>query len=299
MDRNRRIYFENASGEQITLNSPEISKWFELGSKSGFAAPDVEIKKQKYANGVTKILKRTVLPRTVSFVMLVIGTSDAERDRIFANIANKLIGTTEEGEGKLYIQKSDGMTVYLNCVYSAGMNIKDQYRKARRFALEFYAADPYFYRDLPLAVLGFSARGRLALRDGVALGNHKLGEITGETSGNIENTCDEILHPYIDAGRVRGSLTIENYTTGSSLKFSGINTPLGGNLIIDTREKSKGIYIKKADGEKVSAGQYLDWNELDFDFEIAPGNNDIHCVVGQGSYTDAIKFHLAERYLSV
>lgn len=299
MDRNRRIYFENSSGQQVILNAPEITRWMELGNMTGFTAPEVDIIRQKYANGITKILKRQLLPRTVSFTMLVTGTTTAERDAIFSDMVDKLMDVSGEGIGKLYIQKSDGMTVYLNCVYSSGLDVKEQYRKAHRFTLEFLAADPYFYRDLPLSKIALPTEGRLTLRDGVALGRHKLGENIGKTSGVINNTTNGNINPLIDAGSIRGSLVIVNETTGEELKLQNVKSPTDSRLIIDTREESKSIYFKLADGSEQQAGQYLDWNNLDFSFALIPGENVIRYEVGAGSYTEAVMFTMSERYLSV
>lgn len=299
MDNYESLVYVNASGVRVDLSTPETTKWWELLGRAGFSAPEIENITQKYANGLTKLLKRQLQPRIVSVRMVIVGETNADRDSAFFDMIEKLMDVHNDGNGKLYARRSDGVTVYLNSVYSSGLSIVEEYRKFHRFTLEFYAADPYFYRDLKQDVISIPQNERLTLHDGIVLGNiHKLGETAGSASGGIMNDCAEILDPIIKAYGVRGSITITNTTTGKVLQFTGVYCPDGSSLIIDTRPENKSVYIENADGTRTSAGQFLSWESQDLDFGIIPGANQIRFDVSQGSYTESLVFLLSEKYLS-
>ena len=295
----RSIYFINSQGERADLYF-SLSPWFwEMGHRRGFTAPEVELYKQKYANGTTKVLKKKPKPRTVSMKMIAMGSSRSERDAVFFDMVAKLIDLSGDGKnGRLYVMRSDGTEVYLNCVYSSGLDIEEQYRKYHTFTLEFYGADPYFYKDAPNTVIEVPASQKLTLGDDLFLGTHTLGETSGTASGIVTNTGSAPLQPVIKVIGVYGGITIKNNTTGAEIALTNIAVPDGWTLVIDTRDDTKDIYMLDTEGGTHPAGQYLDWENLDFDFDIASGENDIMFNVAEGSYTDSILFEMAERYLS-
>ena len=293
------LVFENASGVKTILSDRMVTSYWELRGRSGFSAPDVDIITQKYANGVTKILKRITKPRTVSINMIVTGQNTAMRDTLFFRMIGQLMDVSNGEVGKLYIKRSDGVEVYLNCAYSSGLNVTDEYRKFHRFTLEFYAADPFFYRDVPDVTITLPASSKITLRDGLYLGDgHVLGETSGKGLGTIWNESQETLQPVIKAMRVQGQFAITNQTTGKELILKNIFGATTDILVIDTREYSKSIYLLHADGTKTAAGQYLDWDNIDLEFPIIPGENVISFEAGVGSYTEGVVFELAEKYLS-
>lgn len=298
MDNIRSIYFINSSGQRANLYHAESPQFFEMGYRRGFSAPEIEIHWQKYANGVTKVLKRQLKPRYVSMKMMAMGESRAERDAVFFDMVSKLMDVSGGEDGKLYVMRSDGTEVYINCVYSSGLSVEEQYRRYQSFILEFYAADPYFYKDAPNTVIEIPASQKLTLGDTLALGEHVLGETSGTASGIVSNHGSEPLKPVIKAVGISGSITIKNLTTGVEIALSGVTIPTGSTLVIDTRDDTKDIYILAEDGTTYPAGQYLDWENLDFSFDIVPGDNIVSFEVSIGSMTDQIIFEMSERYLS-
>lgn len=293
------LVYENASGVKTILSDRTITSYWELRGRSGFTAPEVEIITQRYANGVTKILKRITQPRTVSVNMVVTGNSTAQRDALFFDMISHLMNISGGEVGKLYIKRSDGVEVYLNCAYSSGLSITEEYKKFHRFTLEFYAADPYFYHDLEDVEITLPPSSKITLRDGLYLGmGHLLGETTGEGQGVVTNYSAETLQPVIKAAQVKGNFSIKNQTTGQELVLHDIESKLTDTLVIDTRDSMKNIYILHDDGTKTAAGQYLDWNNVDLDFSIVSGENTISFVAGVGSYTEGVVFEMSERYLS-
>ena len=299
MDNYESLVFVNGSGETVELSTPETTKWWELRGRSGFTAPEIEIISQKYANGVTKILKRLLTPRAVTVNMVITGDTTQERDASFFGMISKLMDIDGGNTGKLYARRSDGLEVYLNCAYSSGLSIVEEYRKLHRFTLEFYAPDPYFYRDLPDAAININPGSYLTLSDTLLFGNyHKIGEITSFGSGVIDNDSGESIQPVIRLQKAVGTLTITNEDSGYSIIISGISMTSGQTLVIDTRDDSKNIYIENPDGTTVQAGQYLEWSNTNYEFPILPGQNHISYDGSAGSAIESLTFSMSERFLS-
>ena len=295
------VVFQNASGEIITLSDPAVTSCWEMRGRSGFSAPEVDIITQKYANGVTKVLKRQLQPRTAAMNMIVTGKNKAQRDALFYDMASRLINADNtDDEGKLILRRSDGLIVYLNCVYSAGLRITEEYQKFHRFTLEFFAADPYFYSDLEDVEIGLGSDSKITLRDRLLLGTgHVLGEITGEGHGVVHNNTYDSILPVIKAQRINGTFRITNETTQQTLRLVNIVTNIDQTLVIDTRSSTKSIKIMNPDGSWISAGQYLDWSNINLDFELIQGDNEITFESGVGSYTEGITLEMSQRFLSV
>lgn len=295
----KSLVFENSSGIKTILSDINVKNCFEVGYRKGFTAPDIELVKQTYANGVTKILKRIVKSRTISIDLILVEKNNAIADKIFFQMVDQLMDVSSGEIGKLYVRRSDGMTVYLNCAYSSGLKIIESYRNFHKFTLEFYAADPYFYRDLESVTLSLPDTSKLTLKDYILLGeNHKLGEIVGDGSGVVTNNSSISIQPVIKAKSVNGNFSITNTTTNKSLELSNVYVAPTDYLIIDTRENSKAIYIDHVDGTKTPAGQYLNWDNINFDFFLVPGDNVLNFYIDVGSYTDGITFEMSEQYLS-
>ena len=200
--------------------------------------------------------------------------------------------------------RSDGLELYLNCAYSSGLSVVEEYRKFHRFTLEFYASDPYFYGATKEERIYVPITNRLTLNNNLIIGNyHKMGEYTGEGSGTIINLSSTVINPIIRLRNPKGDITISNLTTGKQIVFNNFGDwnllYYGGYLVIDTRENHKGIFIELDNGDIYTANQYLNWSNVDFYFPIIQGANNITFSVGTGSKTEYVQFDLAERYLSV
>ena len=77
--------------------------------------------------------------------MICKGENSAERDNVFFSMLDVLLDAYGTGEGKLYVKKTDGTLVYLNCVFNSGTDPQKEYERFKIFTIEFYAADPWFY----------------------------------------------------------------------------------------------------------------------------------------------------------
>lgn len=295
------LAFVNSSGDRVILSDPSISKYWELRGRSGFTAPEVELITQEYANGTTKILKRKIVPRTVTVNMVVVGDTTAQRDKLFFDMVNKLIDPKGDGIGRLYVKCSDGAEVYLNCAYSSGMKIVEEYKKFHRFTIEFYAADPYFYKDLPDFVIHTAVENYLRVGPLVSMNvnpPHIVGEVTSIGSGTFHNYSDVVIQPVIKLSGAANRLYIRNVTNDDNLRLANMSINQDAVLVIDTRDGYKSIYTENQDGTKSPAGQFLDWGNLDFDFGLIPGDNEISYYGNPPSMITEVIFYVSERHLS-
>lgn len=298
MDNFESLVFENASGETVQLSTPETLKWWELRGRAGFTAPEMDIITQKYANGVTRILKRMLKPRTVTVNMVITGQTTEERDMFFFEMISVLMDVDGGSTGKLFVRRSDGSILYLNCTYTSGLSIVEEYRKFHRFTLEFYAPDPYFYKDLEEATISVHEGNYLTLSDTILFGTRRIGDFISEGSGVITNPSTENLQPVIRLEGVNGGLMIMNTDSGKSLVLAGLAMTVGQILVIDTRDDSKNVYIETPDGTTQQAGQYVVYANTKYEFPIVPGINRISYVGSYGSVIQKLDFSMAQRFLS-
>lgn len=293
----RKLVYENASGKQVVLNDSTIKQYFEVGTRSGFTAPEVELITQKYINGKEKIIGRILKPRVVTMTFIIVGGSAAKRDSVFFDMIEKLIDVSGGDVGKLYIKRSDGKTVYLNCAYSSGLSVVEQYEKYHQFTLEFYASDPYFYNDYK-----FTSRINdidsdiVTLADDLYLGVWYLGIGNINGHGVVINHLEETVDPIIQIKGRRQNITITNTTTNDSISFVNLPIYQGDTLVIDTREQAKDARIEKEDGTVISALQYLDWSTMNMSLQLVPGSNGIN-FTGYGEI-QPITFAYNQQFLS-
>lgn len=293
----RKLVYENASGQQVILSDPAIQQYFEVGGRSGFTAPEIELVTQKYINGQEKIVGRIIKPRTVTMSFIITGNSPAKRDAVFFDMISRLIDVSGSETGKLYIKRSDGKTVYLNCAYSSGLSVVEQYERFHRFTLEFYASDPYFYNDHEFTVsISDIESDIVTLSNDLFLGVWYLG--IGNINGNgvVVNYLEEDVEPIIQIKGRRQNITIVNNTTNERIAFTNLPLFQGDMLVIDTREQSKDARIEKEDGTVISALQYLDWSTMNMSLRLVPGSNGIS-YAGYGEI-QPMTFSYSQQFLS-
>ena len=267
------LVYENAAGGRVILSSPLVNQYWELRGRSGFTAPDVQLITEKYVNGNERIVNRIVEPRTVRINMIVVGKNNAMRDKIFFDMVKILMDTSKGEIGKLYVGRSDGRTVILNCAYAGGMNITEEYDKFHRFTLEFYAADPYFY-TLPITqTLEFDKTKEVMLSDDLVLSWWYLG--WGDTSGTllVENRTGFPAEPIYEISGSRINLSIRNHSSRESITFRGMEMDHNDTLVIDTRSRYKSAYFRHADGSVSTALGYLTWSAVSLTLPMPAGQS--------------------------
>ena len=268
------LIYVNASGERTILSDRSVSSYWELRGRSGFSAPDVELITQKYINGQTRVVGRIIKPRTVSINMIVTGESTAKRDFVFFQMVESLIDVDGGDIGKLYITRSDGSVVYLNCAYSSGLKVTDEYRHFHRFTLQFYAEDPYFYSTEYTQIINVDEGSEpITLNDELTLGYWCLDWETNSGSAILLNPYEHEANPVYRIGGIRRDLTIKSSTVAKKLTFEGLDMRNGDVIVIDTRERYRSAYIKHADGTQTDILGNLVWTDAALSLPLAPDLN--------------------------
>lgn len=269
----RSLVYENASGIKTILSDRSISSYWELRGRSGFSAPDVKLITEKYVNGNERIVNSIVNPRTVRINMILKGKTSAIRDKIFFSMVDVLMDTSKGEIGKLYVTRSDGRTVILNCAYSGGMNIVEQYRLFHKFSVEFYAADPYFYTLPTTQTLMITDDRGFTLSDDLYLSSWRLG--WGYMSGRLlaENRTGNTADPIYEISGTRMDLEIRNQSVRQNITFNDMDMDVGDTLVIDTRPRYKSAYFRHADGSVSTALGYLVWSAISLSLPMPEGNS--------------------------
>ena len=269
---NNQIYFVNSQGKRAVIASAENRNFFEMKGRSGFSAPDVDVFTERMTSGAVKYFGKTLKPRTVSIKMLCRGDSQPERDAVFFEMLNTLLDANGKGEGRLYVRRSDGARFFLNCVYTGGMQIAEEYRRFKKFTLSFYAVDPTFYQDAAPVVISQKPQQ-------IGIDN-----LSGTNMG-FEMVIADFYEGYDPEGVWEIDGTVKNLTTDKQLKFRHwkdvgnimryIDIPNTYRMIVDLRDIQKNIYLETEKGERASANEVIVYDGTDLDFAIVPGLNNI------------------------
>ena len=257
------VYFINSQGRRVVLSSPENRNYWELRGRSGFTAADVDIFTEKMASGETMYFGKALKPRECFMRMICKGEDNAERDRLFFEMLSVLLDADGGGEGRLYVKTSSGATAYLNCVYSGGMNIVEQYQRFHLFTISFFAADPRFY---------------------VVQRVYQWGDIYPTLT--YDNTTGETLAVLINAGypgNYEWALTgyVTNLTTGKKITYDAHSIypsnmfPAGSKLEMFTSPWRKKAEVVLSNDTRISATRWVVMANTDMDFSIVPGTNQI------------------------
>lgn len=143
-----KLSYINARGTEIVLDDDERSFLGELQGREGFEAPEIELSSVQYGNGTEETISAKLKPREATCYFWA-ETLDWKRfDRKFSDLKAALIqvGAKPKSWGRLRIRKRSGGYVYLNCLYSEGLDsmVRDSETRAA-FHLTFKASDPLFY----------------------------------------------------------------------------------------------------------------------------------------------------------
>lgn len=269
----KTLVYENPSGVQTILSSPTMRNYWEVGKRKGFKAPQVKIITQKYVNGNVRIVNTLKEPRTVSITLILTGKSEASRDRYFNDMVDRLMDTRKGDVGKLYITRSDGLKVHLNCAYSSGLDVVDEYKNLSKFTLEFYAADPYFYSVESVQTAEFDETGAITLSDNLTLGEWCLGWGNLSAQKLLRNKLYGAVDPIYQIKGARKNILIRNASVKTFIEFDNLEMRNTDTLVIDTRERYKRAYILHEDGSETTAMGSLLWKTISLSLPVPSGDS--------------------------
>ena len=290
------ISYINSQGEEFILSMKGDRRWWEMYGRFGFGAPAVKTEDREYANGSVRTLAAILQPRECGIQMVVLGDSNKQRDEYFFDMVSHLVQTgSKEDWGKLKIRRSDGTDVYLNCIYSGGVEeLQEAYWAFHMFTLNFRAGDPYFY-DLNETVLRSEELAQpIRLKTGLFLGKWRLN--SGITDITIDNT-GEILYPVIEVMGPVSNIRITNMATGKTLAMnSAFSLTSGQTLTLDCRENRRGITLTSGGStsdisNQLALGSSLIW-------PIVKGTNKLSLYYTASGNTSGYNIRYQKRYLS-
>lgn len=141
------LSYINARNEEIILDDTEKTFLGELYGREGTEAPALKYSEILYGDGSTEIVTMSSEPRDVTFYFWAPAGTLAFREKL-EELKQKLLqtGVRSGGWGKLKIRRPDGTLLYLNSVYTGGLDdFVRESPKVIKFSLTFRASDPLFY----------------------------------------------------------------------------------------------------------------------------------------------------------
>lgn len=291
-----QVVYITANGDEIILSGNGTRFRWELYGRSGFRAPDLKTESRVYANGISRTLASILQKRVVTLQMVITGPSRAEAAAIYNSLVSRLVQTGARDQwGKLVLTRDDdGSTVYLDCLYTGGMNISEDYPKIFFFSLNFEAGDPYFY-DLEETVLEPSRLESLIyLDDTLFLGDWTL--LDGLTSVEIDNTGEQ-FYPVFEITGPASVIRVTNEATGQTVAMGDdFSLVTGQTLTIDCRENLRGITLTE-NGEETDITHRLALGSS-LVFPLVKGTNTLQFYYTDIDETSSFKIRYRQRYHS-
>lgn len=236
------ISYVTVDGDEIILSADNLETLWETIGRSGFKSPEIRTESRVYANGVSRTLASILQAREVTLQMVIHGSTRANATAIYNNLVSRLLQTGAKEEwGKLVIRRVNGEYVYLNCIYTGGLNIAEVYPRTYQFELTFEAGDAYFYDLDETEQEPARLESLIYLSDTLYLGGWTL--LDGLTSVTINNT-GEMFYPVFEITGPAAVIRVKNEATGQTLAMDeNFRLATGEKLTIDCRENRRAIIL--------------------------------------------------------
>lgn len=292
------LSYITASGDEVVLSSEMNEKWWECYGREGFAAPPLEHVTRQYADGATDTLSVIMKPRPLVVKMVLSGESCRERDELIADIASRLIQLgSRKNWGRLKVMRSNGSIVYIDCVYTGGLEeIEQKLPTLQQFLINFYSGNGYFY-DANETLLSTSNLADLVyLNDDLFLSDDLF--LTDGVSSIAALNNGEAFFPLVEVYGPASVIRITNNTTGLTLAVNPEFTLLAGQkLTFNCREHERSILFTDEDGNETDVteeqllGTTLVW-------PIEKGSNSITFYYTDASEDTFARIRYRQRYFS-
>ena len=300
MDRPDNVIYENSRGQTVLLDGSGVP-WREVMGRTGCGVPPVQYTETVYANGVTEIMAVQSGGRDVTLMFWMEGFDESERRSAFHRLKLSLFEVGRRNSwGKLRLRCSDGRWVYLNCVYSGGLDGETETdARFQRFALDFHCADPLFYdtNERQSALNTSSGRGlRMRFRFGAGV---RLRSSREAVFQQLFRMNAFMAYPEIDLTGPAQGIRFSNEANGKAIFFDeDFELKRGEKLAICTRPMYSFVRKTGTDGavtdvsNLLAPGATLRW-------ELVNGDNLVTLLMtGTGSETSCI-FRYREGHLSL
>lgn len=285
-------------GDEIVLSCEDYKQWWECYGREGFAAPKLDPVTREYADGMIDTLAVVMKPRKLTLQMVVSADSSQERDQVIADMASRLIQLgSRKSWGRLKIMRSDGTFVYIDCVYSGGMDaIAQNLPHLQKFSLQFYAGNGYFYDEFETLLSTQQLTDLVYLGDEIFLSDELF--LTDGISSLLINNRGESFFPVVDVFGPASVIRIQNNSTGKILAVDPDFQLLEGQkLTFNCREHEREITLTDTENtvtdvtEKLLLGASLRW-------EIVKGENSITFYYTDSNENTFARIRYRQRYFS-
>lgn len=273
MARINQAIYENSRGQQIILDGESVP-WREIMGRTGCGVPSLRYSETAYANGVTETTAISMQPRDVGLFFWMDGFDEQQRKTRFHNLKLALLEIGKKNEwGRLLLRCSDGQWLYLDCIYSGGLNGETEIdARFQNFTLEFHSSDPLFYEDKQRETnLTPTTDSGLKMPFRFGKGVRFLGVRIAVYQHNIKMNAF-MAWPEIEfVGPAKG-IRFDNAATGKSIYFrEDFELLTGETLMISTRPLYEQAHKKDAAGvvhdvaTELSPGATLRWSLVNGD----------------------------------
>ena len=304
-----RLSYINARGVETVLDDDEHTMWYELQGRTGFEAPTIETESVTYGDGSTRIISVTPKERAVTcYFWSLMERSDFERRFNALKQSIMQIGNRDGNWGKLKIRREDGSYVYLNCVYTGGLDSTTRDSHVRiLFYLTFTAVDPYFYssNETSFSIKPYQSGTYLHFRSKTAPVKERFhfGNATYFRSADtayfdiVKMDCAKV-NPTITIVGPAQNISIENKTNGKKIAFEPeFKILYGETVVIQTESGNRSCTYNQIGTDGVNGLSYLTADTV-LDFSLDYGDNKLIYTNAYVDKRSSCKFSYKEGWLS-
>lgn len=296
------LSYINARGEEIILDNTERTFLGELYGREGVEAPKLSYSEVRYADGSTEILAVNLEPREVTFYFSA-PIENRHLEEKLEEVKQRLIqtGSRPDNWGKLKIRRRDGLLLYLNCVYTGG--IDELVRKNNvsvNFSVSFRGEDPLFYTDFEqtYTIRQDDRSGYLFMGADLFMSSSLyMMSAQGNTGSDLFINGD-LIYPKIIINGPAENISLVNGTTGRKIALaSTVTLDMNEKITITTAKRQRTITKTDKYGvttnlvPKLTADSSLNW-------WLTRGTNDIQFNNSATTPESYLRFVYREGYLS-
>lgn len=276
------LSYTNANGETIILDDTEKTFLGELYGREGTEAPELDYTELEYADGTTKVVAIRMKPRKVTFYFWAPTGRPNLRENL-ERIKQRMIqsGSRDDDWGSLMIRRPDNRPLYLNCVYTGGLDdFIREYPRVIKFSLTFRAEDPLFYDgfEQTYTIKQDDRSGYLFMDPDLYMGDTLYMRAAESNTGSDLFLTGEKSYPTITINGPAENIALTNGVTGRKIELSSdVSLDMNEKIIIQTQPRKRKITKTDKYGvttnlmKKLTEDSSLNWwlvrgaNEIQFE----------------------------------
>lgn len=258
-----RLSYINQRGNEIILDDDAHSFLGELAGREGFEAPEVGLTRVVYGDGSEEVLSTELKSRELTCYFWAESLDDAfENDFDALKMGLVQVGKKNQDTwGCLKVLKRNGEYVYIDCVYSEGLESSILDSPVRRsFHLTFTASDPYFYSEetTDRVISTFSDQAYLHFGSSFFFGSGTHFRSSGTLHTETVTLDCHRAYPTITITGPARNLLLRNVDTGKVIEFlPDFELLAGEDVTLYTMRRKRSAVWHRYDGSVQNASRYL------------------------------------------